>query len=101
MKNKALTLTIVANMTSNYGEGLGNISSVQKVFRNGRVYAVRSKESLKNAIMIQSGMYDDFEGDVDGAAQKLVDEELNASNCRALEGGYMNTSGVTRIRNQL
>ena len=48
--------------------------------------------------MIQSGMYDDLEVDVDGAAQKLVDEELNASNCRALEGGYMNTSGVTRIR---
>ena len=28
MKNKALTLTIVAKMTSNYGEGLGNIGSV-------------------------------------------------------------------------
>ena len=31
MKNKALTLTVIANMTSNYGESLGNISSVQKV----------------------------------------------------------------------
>ena len=28
---KALTLTIVANMTSNYSEGLGNISSVQNI----------------------------------------------------------------------
>ena len=28
---KSITLTVVANMTSNYGEGLGNISSVQKV----------------------------------------------------------------------
>ena len=29
MENKkALTLTIVANMTSNYSEGLGNIASV-------------------------------------------------------------------------
>ena len=30
MKKNALTLTVVANMTSNYSEGLGNISSVQK-----------------------------------------------------------------------
>ncbi len=45
MKNKALTMTIVANMTSNYGEGLGNISSVQKVFRNGKVYGSSSRWS--------------------------------------------------------
>lgn len=97
--SKSLTLTIVANMTSNYGEGLGNISSIQKVFRNGKVYAVRSRESLKNAIMDQSGFYDDLKVVVDTATQKEVSEELNASNCRALEGGYMNTSGNTLIRN--
>ena len=34
MKKNALTLTVVANMTSNYSEGLGNIASVQKVFKN-------------------------------------------------------------------
>lgn len=89
---KGLTLTILANMTSNYGEGLGNVSSVQKVFRNGNTYAMRSRESLKNAIMVQSGMYDDLSVTVDGATQKEVTPELNASNCRALEGGYMNTS---------
>ena len=33
---KALTLTIIANMTSNYGEGLGNVASVQKVYKNGK-----------------------------------------------------------------
>lgn len=55
MKNKALTLTVIANMTSNYGESLGNISSVQKVFRGGKEYATRSRESLKNAICVQSG----------------------------------------------
>ena len=31
MNKKALTLTVVANMTSNYSEGLGNVASVQKV----------------------------------------------------------------------
>lgn len=99
MSNKALTLTVVANMTSNYGEGLGNIGSIQKVYRNGKAYAIRSRESMKNAIMTQSGLYDDLVVDVDsGVTQKAVTEELNASNCRALEGGYMNTTGVTTIR---
>lgn len=99
MKNKALTLTIIANMTSNYGEGLGNIGSVQKVYRNGKSYAIRSRESMKNAIMIQSGLYDDLEVQVDKSVnQKAVSKDINASNNRALEGGYMNTSNGTKIR---
>lgn len=98
MNNKGLTLTIIAKMTSNYGEGLGNISSIQKVFRNGKTFATRSRESLKNAIMVQSGLYDDLKVVVDGATQKDVSEEYNASNCKALEGGYMNTTGLTKIR---
>ena len=48
--------------------------------------------------MVNSGMYDDLKVEVDGATQKMVDEDINASNCRALEGGYMNTSGQTKIR---
>ena len=99
MNKKALTITIVANMTSNYSESLGNIASVQKVFRNRKVYTIRSRESLKNAIMTQSGLYEDLKTEIDGAVQKKVTEESNASNCRALEGGYMNTSGTTYIRN--
>lgn len=98
MNKKALTLTVVANMTSNYGEGLGNIASVQKIFKNRKVYTIRSRESLKNAIMVQSGIYDDLQTDVNGATQKMVNKELNASNCRALEGGYMSTKGTTNIR---
>lgn len=99
MKNKAVTLTIIANMTSNYGEGLGNIGSVQKVYRNGKSYAIRSRESMKNAIMVQSGLYDDLEVQVDKSVnQKAVSKDINASNNRALEGGYMNTSNGTKIR---
>ncbi len=99
MKKKALTLTVVANMTSNYSEGLGNIASVQKVFRNRKVYTIRSRESLKNALMTQAGMYDDLQTEVDKSTQKLVTEELNAATCRALEGGYMSTKGTTYVRN--
>lgn len=99
MKGKSVTLTVIANMTSNYGEGLGNISSVQKVFKNGKTYAARSKESLKNAIMVQSGLYDDLETSLDKKVnQKVVSKGLNVTNCRALEGGYMNTSDNTYVR---
>lgn len=96
---KSLTLTVVANMTANYSEGLGNISSVQKVYKNGKVYSIKSRESLKNAIMVQSGMYDDLQTEVNGATQKVANEKINASNCRALEGGYMYTKGNTYVRN--
>ncbi|ELC8401879.1 type I-B CRISPR-associated protein Cas7/Cst2/DevR [Clostridium perfringens] len=99
MKGKSVTLTVIANMTSNYGEGLGNISSVQKVFKNGKIYSARSKESLKNAIMVQSGLYDDLETSLyKNVNQKLVSKDLNVTNCRALEGGYMNTSDNTYVR---
>lgn len=98
MKKKALTLTVVANMTSNYSEGLGNIASVQKVFKNRKVYTIRSRESIKNAIMCQAGMYDDLQTEENGATQKLVTEELNAATCKALEGGYMSTKGMTYVR---
>lgn len=99
MKNKAVTLTVVANMTSNYGEGLGNASSVQKVYKNQKEYATRSRESLKNAICVQAGLYDDLETSLDKVMQKKVTEELNAATCRALEGGYMSTQGMTYVRN--
>lgn len=99
MKKTALTLTVIANMTSNYGESLGNISSVQKVFREGREYATRSRESLKNAICVQAGLYEDLQTSLDGAMQKLVNKDINAATCKALEGGYMSTKDVTYIRN--
>lgn len=95
---KALTLTVIANMTSNYGESLGNIASVHKLTKNRKIHSIRSKESLKNAIMQQSGMYDDLQTDVKGAAQKKVNAKLNASNCRALESGYMSTQENTYVR---
>ena len=99
MKKTALTLTVIANMKSNYGESLGNISSVQKVFREGREYATRSRESLKNAICVQAGLYEDLQTSLDGAMQKLVNKDINAATCKALEGGYMSTKDVTYIRN--
>ena len=62
MKNKALTLTVIANMTSNYGESLGNISSVQEVVRALKtlsvfsrvfmmIYRHQSTEQCKNLLM--------------------------------------------------
>ncbi len=71
MKNiKALTLTILARMTANYSDSLGNVASTQKVYRDGKIYAMRSRESMKNAIMVESGMYDDLTVTVVGVTQK-------------------------------
>lgn len=89
---KALTLTIISKMTANYGETLGNIGSVQKFYSDGKTYAMRSKESMKYAIMNSSGLYDDLSIVIDKVAQKEVSDDKNASTTRALEGGYMNTS---------
>lgn len=94
-ETKSLTITVIANMTSNYSEGLGNVSSIQKVYRNQKSYGIRSRESLKNAIMVQSGLYDDLKTSIDKAVQKLVDKDLTAATCRALESGYMNTNVKT------
>lgn len=99
MNKNSLTLTVVANMTSNYSETLGNIASVQKVYKKGKVYSMRSRESLKNAIMVQSGMYDDLQTQVDGAAQKLANKDVTATTNRALEGGYLSTKDITYVRN--
>lgn len=95
----ALTLTVIANMTANYGEGLGNISAVQKVYSHNKVYASKSSESLKNALCVQSGFYDELITRVDGAAQKSANSEINAAMNRALEGGYLSTGDLTYKRN--
>ena len=100
---KALTLTILARITSNYSDSLGNVASVQKRYIDGKIFSMKSRESMKNGIMVQSGMYDDLKVTVDGATQKEVSEKVNASNSRSLEGGYMNTKvgekKLTYIRN--
>lgn len=99
--NNVITLTIVANMTSNYSESLGNISSIQKVIQNGKTYGKRSKESLKYSIMNESEFYDDLEVEIakGNVTQKKVDKKINIENCRALEGGYMSTTGKMFKRN--
>lgn len=105
---KALTLTIASVMTSNYGENLGNVASTQKIYMYGKTYSIRSRESIKNAICVQSGFYDSLETSTNSdeynkkkkVATKLVTSEKNAANCRALEGGYMSAvSKNTYIRN--
>ena len=91
--NNSITLTIVTNMTANYSESLGNISAIQKTIQSGKTYGKRSKESLKHAIMKESGFYNDVQVEIDGAAQKIVNENINLSNCKNLEAGYMSTKG--------
>lgn len=94
-----LTLTIAARITANYGEGLGNVANIQKVFIDGQAYAARTKESLKYAAFTQAGFYEDLKVVVDKkVTQKDVDEKYNATTTRALEGGYMNTMGKVALK---
>lgn len=88
---KALTMTVIANITANYDQGLGNVSMIQKLFPDGRPHGTRSSESLTNAILTQAGFLDDLQTVVNGATQKFASEEVNAATCRALESGYLMT----------
>ena len=99
MNKKSLTLTVLIDAHANYGEGLGNISTVQKITKNNKQYAIRTKESLKNSIMTNSGFYDSLNTTVDGATQKMVSEDNTIENDRSLEGGYMTTKPKTFKRN--
>lgn len=97
MKNN-LTLTIIANVTANYGEGLGNLASVQKTRRNGRVYAIRTKESIAWSIKEQSGLNNTLTIIQDKkVAQIENNDERNAANCPVLDFGYMSTVGKQSI----
>lgn len=92
MNKKNLTLTIISKVTSNYGEGLGNLSTVQKIRKNGKVYAIRTKESLVYAIKELTKFNDELEVVMDGkVAQIKNNEERNASNVPVLDFGYMTT----------
>ena len=51
MKKNALTLTVVANMTSNYSEGLGNISSVQKIYRDRNDDGIYARQGFGNVLV--------------------------------------------------
>lgn len=93
----SITLTIIADMTANYGEGLGNISQIQKVYRGNKVYAIRSKESLKYAIKELAGFNEDLDVTINKrvCCNKIGYDENNSTK-RSLEGGYMNTAEYTK-----
>ncbi len=58
MNKNGLTLTIVIDAASaNYGEGIGNISSLKKMTRsNGKVYTYISRQALRYNIVEQMGI---------------------------------------------
>lgn len=56
MNKKALTLTVVANMTSNYSEGLGNVASVQIDYLDDKSVAWMDEnyDATPQTIMLES-----------------------------------------------
>ena len=102
-KNKRtnLSFTIICNTNANGGESIGNISEVQKIVSGGKVYAVRTRESAKNAILECSGLHDKLSvvatGTSTKVAQKKTDVDNNASNNpNHAISGYMATKEQTK-----
>lgn len=95
----AFTFTGISKITANYGENQGNISSIQKIYKNGRAYPMRSSESLKYTIFNLAGFYDNLKIDTSTkVATKEVSDEINLRNTPNLEGGYMSVGKQTKIR---
>lgn len=59
MVNKGLTVTIIFEAESaNYGEGVGNVTSLKKITRDGgRAYSYISRQALRYDIVNQMGEY--------------------------------------------
>jgi CRISPR-associated protein Cst2 len=48
MKAKGLTVSIIFDaMSLNYGEGVGNISELKKLSRNGELYSYESRQAIR------------------------------------------------------
>jgi CRISPR-associated protein Cst2 len=99
-KRTNLSLTIIANTSANGAESIGNISEVQKIVIDGKVHAIRTRESAKNAILECSGLHDSLSvvatGKGSKVAQKEVDTDKNAgNNYNHAISGYMATKEQT------
>lgn len=100
-KRTNLSFTIICNTNANGGESIGNISEVQKIVSGGKVYAVRTRESAKNAILECSGLHNSLSVVATGTgtkvAQKKTDVDNNASNNpNHAISGYMATKEQTK-----
>lgn len=99
MDKKGLTITIIMECeSSNYGDSIGNISSLKKITRgNGSSYTLISRQSLRYNIVMQMG--------IDNTPIDLFKEVLQFSGDATIKDypeidlfGYMKTAKPVRTR---
>ena len=76
MNNKGLTLTLIIKAQSaNFGEALGNISSLKKMTMFGKEYTFLSRQALRYSLVKSLG-WDTTTCEVHGAAQFSTDSSI-------------------------
>lgn len=99
MNKKGLTATFIFEAESaNYGEGVGNVTSLKKISREtGESYSYISRQALRYNIINQMGE-DNTPLDVDGSVIQFAPEATIKDYAEIDLFGYMKTQKPTRTR---
>ncbi len=109
LNKKGLTVTIVFEASSaNYGESIGNVSSLKKISRNdGETYTYISRQAIRYNIINQMGV-DTTKIGLDGSVLQFDKNALIDENPEIDLFGYMKTvkpaktrSAVVRLSNEI
>lgn len=99
MRNKGLTITSIFEAESaNYGEGVGNVTSLKKISRDGgRTYSYISRQALRYNIINQMGE-DRTPLDLDGEVLQFHPDATIKDYAEVDLFGYMKTKKPVRTR---
>lgn len=99
MNKKGLTASFIFEAESgNYGEGLGNVTSLKKISRgNGESYTYISRQALRYNIVEQMGVNNTLL-DVDGSVIQFAPDATIKDYAEIDLFGYMKTKKPTRTR---
>ncbi|WP_294358711.1 type I-B CRISPR-associated protein Cas7/Cst2/DevR [uncultured Clostridium sp.] len=99
MRNKGLTITSIFEAESaNYGEGVGNVTSLKKISRDGgRTYSYISRQALRYNIINQMGE-DKTPLDLDGEVLQFHPDATIKDYAEVDLFGYMKTKKPVRTR---
>lgn len=99
MKNKGLTITSIFEAESaNYGEGVGNVTSLKKISRDGgRTYSYISRQAIRYNIINQMGE-ENTPLDLDGEVLQFHPDATIKDYAEIDLFGYMKTKKPVRTR---
>lgn len=99
MNKKGITLTAIYEAESlNYGEGIGNVTSLKKISRNnGEIYTYNSRQAMVNNLKRKMGI-DNTELGLDGSVIQFAPATTIADSAELDLFGYMKTAKPTKTR---